>query len=111
MARKSHEQLMKKALARPGVKREYDALEEEFALLKELIKARLEAGKTQEQIAKEMGTTTSVVGRLESGGGKQKHSPTMATLQKYADAVGCAVQLKLVRRSMKVTTKAKTHHQ
>jgi|688.fasta_scaffold817516_2 transcriptional regulator with XRE-family HTH domain len=110
MARKTHEQLMKAALARPRVKQEYEALEEEFALLKVLIKARLEAGKTQEQIAKEMGTTTSVVGRLETGGGKQKHSPTVATLQKYAHAVGCALQLKLVRCSKKETTKTKAHH-
>ncbi len=102
MPRKSHEQLMKIALARPGVKGEYDALEEEFALLNELIRARLEAGKTQEQIAKAMGTTTSVVGRLETGGGKQKHSPTVATLQKYAHAVGCALQLKLVSHSKKI---------
>lgn len=45
-----------------------------------------------------MGTTTSVVGRLETGGGKKHHSPTLATLQKYARAVGCQLQLKLVRR-------------
>lgn len=100
MARKTHEELMKIALSRPGVKKEYDALEEEFDLLKKLLKARLQANKTQQEIAKAMGTTTSVVGRLETGGGKKHHSPTLATLQKYARAVGCQLQLKLVRRKV-----------
>jgi hypothetical protein len=45
---------------------------------------------------KAMGTSTSVVGRLETGGGKEKHSPTLATLEKYAKAVGCVLCLKLV---------------
>lgn len=96
MAKKTHEQLVKAALSKPGVKREYDALEDEFRLLNELIKARLDAGKTQEEVAQQMGTTTSVVGRLETGGGKNNHSPTLATLTKYAKAVGCVLQLKLV---------------
>lgn len=96
MTKRSHEALMKVALARPGVKREYDALEEEFSLLNELLKARKRAGKTQEQVAKAMKTTTSVVGRLESAGGKQKHSPTITTLQNYAHALGCVLQVKLV---------------
>lgn len=38
----SHEQLMNKALNKSGVKAEYDALEEEFLLLEEKIKERLE---------------------------------------------------------------------
>jgi transcriptional regulator with XRE-family HTH domain len=108
MSRKTHDKLMKKALARPGVKREYDELEREFTLLRELIKARLESGRTQEQIAEEMGTTSSVVGRLETGGGKQRHSPTISTLQKYAHAVGCELQVKLVPISKKIAIRPKS---
>jgi DNA-binding XRE family transcriptional regulator len=98
MAKKTHEQLIKIALARPGVKREYDALENEFALLKEMVGARIKAKKTQEDIAKAMGTSTSVIGRLETGGGRKHHSPTLATLLKYADALGYELQLKLTKR-------------
>lgn len=94
--RRTHEQLVKAALSRPGVKKEYDALDEEFSLLRELIKARIYSGKTQEAVAKSMGTTTSVVGRLETGGGIKNHSPSIATLEKYAKAVGCILQLKLI---------------
>ena len=96
MPRRSHEELMKIALSRPGVKHEYDQLTEEFAILSELLKARLRAGKTQAQVAKAMHTTTSTVGRLETAGGKNKHSPTISTLLKYAHARNCMLQIKLV---------------
>lgn len=56
MTRASHEQLVNKALSKSGVKAAYDALEEEFVLLEEIIKARLGAGKTQEEVAKIMKT-------------------------------------------------------
>ena len=36
MPKKTHEQLMKITLAKPSVKQKYDALENEFALLKEM---------------------------------------------------------------------------
>lgn len=44
-----------------------------------------------------MGTKTSAVARLEAGGGNKKHSPSIATLQKYAQAVGCQLEIRLVR--------------
>lgn len=96
MAKKTHEQLVNIALRKPGVKKAYDAMEEEFNLLDEMLKARLKAGKTQNAVAKIMKTTTSAVGRLETGGGQYKHSPTLATLRKYAFAVNCYLEIKLV---------------
>jgi hypothetical protein len=35
------------------------------------------------------------VARLEAGGGSQRHSPTIATLRKYAQAVGCRLEIRL----------------
>ena len=96
MSKMSHEQLVKTALKRPGVKAEYDALKEEFDLLEEMIKARLQAGKTQEEVAKVMKTSASAVGRLETGGGKHHHSPTIQTLRKYAKALNCDLKIKFV---------------
>ncbi len=46
-------------------------------------------------IAERIGTTQSAVARLESGNGK--HSPSLATLHKYAGALGCRVELPLVK--------------
>ena len=58
------------------------------------LKARTAAGVTQAEVAERIGTTQSAVARLESGGGK--HSPSIATLQKYAHALGCRLELRLV---------------
>lgn len=93
---KSHNQLIQHALADPEIKQAYDELEEEFALLRTLLVAREKAGKTQADVAKAMQTTTSVVGRLETGGGGKRHSPTIGTLQRYARAVGCRLELRLI---------------
>ncbi len=96
MTKRIHEQLKKIALGRTGVKKEYDALSDEFKLLDEMLKARLKAGKTQNQVAKVMKTTTSVVGRLETGGGKNEHSPTLNTLRNYARALGCDLEIRFI---------------
>ncbi len=42
-----------------------------------------------------MGTTKSTVSRLESAG---KHAPSLTSLKKYAEAVGCKIEIKLVPR-------------
>ena len=98
MPKITHATLKKTALSKPHVKAEYDALFEEFSLLEKLVKARTQAKKTQEDVAKLMKTTTSVVGRLETDGGKHHHSPTLAILNRYAKAVGCELEVQLVRR-------------
>lgn len=63
---------------------EYEALDLEYKIAFELIKARSKAGLTQEEVAKRMGTTQSVIARLESGTG----IPSVKTLNKYASATG-----------------------
>jgi transcriptional regulator with XRE-family HTH domain len=93
----AHKGFKARALARPEVQAEYDQLEEEFAFLDEILKARTEAGLTQAQIAERIGTTQSAVARLESG--KGKHSPSLATLRKYAQALGCKLELRLTKNS------------
>lgn len=92
-----HNEMIKEWMQDPQFKDEYDALEEGFALFDELLKARKEAGLTQAEVAERMGTKTSAVARLEAGGGNKKHSPSIATLQKYAEAVGCHLEIRFVR--------------
>jgi transcriptional regulator with XRE-family HTH domain len=93
----THKQLRTKALANPEVKAEFDQLADEFSLLDQFLKARAAQGLTQAQVAQKIGTTQSAVARMESGSGK--HSPSLATLSKYADALGCKLEVRLVRRS------------
>ena len=95
---KTHKDLVKKMLKNPAVKAAYDAQGEEFGLLDELLKARHRAGLTQAEVAELMGTKTPAIARLEAGGGSKRHSPSIATLRKYAEAVGCRLEVKLRRR-------------
>src|SRR5438067_13039157 len=95
----THKAFVKKMLRQPAVKTEYDAQAGDFALLDELLKARRQAGLTQAQVAARMGTKTPAVARLESGGGSQRHSPSVATLRKYAHASGCRLEIRLRPRA------------
>jgi transcriptional regulator with XRE-family HTH domain len=90
----THKELKDRALERADVKAAYDSLDEEFSLLDAFLKARASIGMTQAEIAERIGTTQSAIARLESGSGK--HSPSLATLQKYAHALGCRLELRLV---------------
>ena len=92
----THKQLRTKALGNPQVKAEFDHLADEFSLLDEFLKARAAQGLTQAQVAEKIGTTQSAVARMESGRGK--HSPSLATLSRYADALGCKLEVRLIRR-------------
>ena len=89
------QQFKKKALAKPAVRAAYDELAEEFAFLDEVLKARTKTGLTQAEVAERMGTTQSAVARLESA--NAKHSPSLATLQRYAQAIGHRVEVRLVK--------------
>jgi DNA-binding XRE family transcriptional regulator len=73
----------------------YDALSDEFAALSELLRARQHAGMTQADVAERMGIAQASVARLESSAGSRKHAPSMATLRRYADAVGCEFRITL----------------
>lgn len=91
--RHDHKAFMAKARARKGFAEAYDALELEYEVASQMLKARARAGLTQDAVAERMGTTKSAVSRLEAAG---KHTPSLATLKRYANAVGCELQVRLV---------------
>ncbi len=84
-----------RALKRDVVRKAYDELEDEFAFLDEVLKARVAAGLTQAEVAARVGTTQSAIARLESA--TPKHSPSIPTLQRYARALGYRVEVRLVK--------------
>ncbi|RKZ86054.1 MAG: transcriptional regulator [Candidatus Parabeggiatoa sp. nov. 1] len=96
---KTHEEMVAEWMQEPQFKAAYDALEEDFVLFAELVRARDAAGFTQEEVAQRMGTETPEVAKLESAMGKSKHSPTIAKLRQYAQAIGCQLDIKLVPRN------------
>lgn len=91
----THEQLKEKMLQNPEVREQYENPEPELELLEVFLKARKEANMTQEDVAKKMHTSRPAVARIESV--NMKHSPSLHTLLKYADALGCKLEINLKR--------------
>lgn len=89
---KSFKDFKKKALENPEVRKEYDALQDEFNLIDQLVTMRTSAGLTQEEVANKLGTNKSNISRLERG----KGNPSWSTLNKYAAACGFRVKLEAV---------------
>lgn len=96
---KLHEKLRKRVLSDPALKTIYDEFTEQLELAEKLKKARQKSKLTQENVAEKMKTTTSAIARLEAGGGKEKHSPSLLTLQRYATALGYRLKISLQRIS------------
>jgi DNA-binding XRE family transcriptional regulator len=93
---RTHDQIVKKLMQRPGVRSELDRIErEESVLLDTLLKARHEAGLTQAEVAERMGTQAPAVARLERSLATGKHSPSVATLRKYVKACGKRLVLRV----------------
>lgn len=84
----------KRILANPQVKKEYDKLQPEFAIIGAIIEARMKKGMTQGEIAKKIGTHQSAIARLESG----RANPSIKFLQKIANGFDMDVKLMFVHR-------------
>lgn len=82
-------ELHKKWMRDPEYRREYDALEEEFALASAMIEARSRAGLTQEELAEKMDTSQSAIARMESG----RSIPSGNTLKRFARATGTRLRI------------------
>ena len=93
---RTHDEIIAKLLKRPGVRKEVDRIErDEGALFDLLLKARHDAGLTQAQVAERMGTQPPAIARLERSLATGKHSPSLSTLRRYAEACGKALEFKL----------------
>jgi len=92
----NHEELRRKALTNRAVRSSYDNLLPEYSLLKRMLLARHRAGLTQAEIARRMGTKAPAIVRLEKSLESGMHSPSIDTIKKYAKAVNCRIDIKLV---------------
>lgn len=79
----------KRLLADPEVKRYYDELESEYALISSVIEKRLAKKLSQQDLARKVGTKQSAISRLESGNA----NPSMKFLQKVAEALGARLSI------------------
>jgi ribosome-binding protein aMBF1 (putative translation factor) len=79
-------------LKEPDFIKAYAEQEDEFALVTELIRARMKSGLTQAEVAERMQSTQPAVARLEGAG----RIPSTRTLQRYARATGHRLRITLV---------------
>ena len=83
-------------LQNPDFRLAWEALEDEFATLDALLTARRLAGMTQEQVAAKMGVSQPSLARVEATLGSHRHSPSLEMLRKYAAAVDCKLEIRLI---------------
>lgn len=86
---KNYTQVKKFLLKDAVIKREYDELRPEFAIIALLIKMRLRKHLSQRELAERVGTKQSAISRLESG----TYNPSLSFLYKVADALDARVRV------------------
>lgn len=67
--------------------------EDVYGVLRVLVGLRRASGRTQKQVATEMGVSAPVLCRLETADSRLERVPTLSQLQSYARAVGAEVRL------------------
>ena len=76
----------------PAAKNAYEEFEREYAFRQKLAEARKTKEITQQEIQKMTGLPQQSISRIEKGTA-QKQSPTLRTLLKYVDAIGCELTI------------------
>lgn len=84
--------LLEKQMKRKSFADEYNALEEEFELAKEIIRLRIKAKMTQTELAKRAGTSQPAIARLESGAYKNL---TLSFLRRIGDVLGAYPEVRM----------------
>lgn len=83
------EKMKKRLMKNPAFEREYEATRVEFEIARAVIRARIEKGLTQAQLAKKVKTRQSVISRVEQA----KTSPSISFLKRLATALNTSLQV------------------
>jgi ribosome-binding protein aMBF1 (putative translation factor) len=86
--------LRQKLLTGPETMAGYDRLGPVFTVIGEMIEARQAAGLIQAEIAARMGTSQSIVARLENA----RHMPTFDIVARYAAAINHRLDIHIMPR-------------
>ena len=92
MKRINSELLLKKQLKNKEFRKEYNVLEKEFELAREVIRLRKEAHLTQKQLAEKAGTSQPAIARLESG---EYKNLSLSFLRKIGEVLGAIPEVHL----------------
>ena len=88
--------ILNEELKDPEFKKEYDLLEDEFVLAKEILQLRKEQNLTQKELAKKVGTSQPAIARVESGNYK---NISLSFLRKLAKVLGAKPEIHLKKIS------------
>ena len=80
-----YDEMLKEDLKNPELRKEYEALEEEFEVAKQVIDLRLKKGLTQKELAEKVNTSQSCIARLESG---TYRNLSLSFLRRVGEALG-----------------------
>ena len=94
MKKKTYRQLKRELLKDGRIKKAYEQLGPEFAVIEIIIKRRIEKGLTQKELAQRIGTKQSAISRLESG----TYNPSLSFLQKVSEALGTKLKISLLEK-------------
>ncbi|MGL4484459.1 MAG: type II toxin-antitoxin system RelE/ParE family toxin [Anaerovoracaceae bacterium] len=93
---RTFEEVSKEILSNPEVKKEYDAMQPEFEIMSELIKARIENEMTQAKLSEATGIDRANISKLENASA----NPSLKTLKRIAKALNKQLQVKFVEKSV-----------
>jgi len=79
----------------PDLRREYEALEEDFTLAKEIIELRRKRKLTQKELAELIGTSQPAIARIESG---SYNNISLSFLRRLGRALGAVPEIHLRKK-------------
>ena len=89
---KNFRETLNEQLKNPEFKKEWDALDPEYQIIKAMLATRNEKAMTQKQLADITGIPQADISRLENGNA----NPSLRTLQRLADGMGMKLKLEFV---------------
>jgi len=85
----------KELLKDPEFKKEYEKLEPEYRIIRQILALRRKKNLTQEQLAKLTGAKQSSIARIESG----RHNPSLRILEKIAEALDTELDVRFIPKT------------
>jgi len=79
----------KQLMKNPAFKKAYEESEVEYQIARAIIRARIENGYTQKQLAKKLNTKQSVISRVENA----KTTPSISFLKRVASVLDASLQV------------------
>ena len=88
----NYDKYFEEQMKNPEFKREWEALQPEFEIMKAIFEARKETGITQKELSQRTGITQGDISKLENGSA----NPSIKTLQRLAEGLGKKLQINFV---------------